>query len=213
MNPPPSEDGVYTPYFTVEQGAGSMVIKPQQGAVIFIRRDKGGQFVSDVSKRFRFRQHIRKPRRAVGETSLKNFRSQELLSALVHHVAAEIPKRFCELCTLVAVNLGELYVCHVFALFKKLTDTLGGVMPRDNLCVLDIPRRRALRKMDTVLGIPCGHIAVSCKKTAAAAILGFQKVSYLVERLALFEFGADAETAVVSVTSETQNMVDFVLLK
>ena len=89
--------------------------------------------------------------------------------------------------TLVKLRFGKLHIGGVLALIHKLTDTLCGILPRDDLCRLGISRRSAFGKVNTVLCIPYRELTTLGLQACAAVIFLFEQRYDFIHRLLFLE--------------------------
>lgn len=68
-------------------------------------------------------------------------------------------------------------------MLHELTDTLGSGLPGYHLCGFFVSRRAAYRKVDAILGIPRGELAVIGLKACAPMIFLAQSCSDYLNRL------------------------------
>ena len=118
-----------------------------------------------------------------------------------------------ELHSLVPLGFNKLHIGSVLAVLQKLPDTLCGAFPRYNLCCPHIPCSSSFRKVDTVLGIPNGKLAVIGLDAGSTMIFLFEQVCDFFHRLLLLKSGGNHHSRVLGVARQTEHIVNIILGK
>jgi len=154
--------GIFTPWQvkvlqSVPNLNGLVVVETHHITVCFVGIHKSGVIGRQHFTESVVFQILCEPCGRIGKTaSAVVLQSAEniLLPGFIAQIPTDIPQLMRKLGTLVKLRFGKLHIGGVFTLVHKLTDTLGGILPGNDLCGLGISRRSAFGKVNAVLGIP-----------------------------------------------------------
>ena len=114
---------------------------------------------------------------------------------------------------LVQLSLAKRHIGGKLTLIHKLTDTLGGGLPRNDLCGTGISCGSTFCKVNTVLGILYRELAVIRLDTSTAVIFLFEQFGDLFHRLPLLERGGYIHSCMLGIAGETEHIVNIALGK
>ena len=134
-----------------------------------------------------------------------------LLFGLIAHIVAHIPKGLRHLTAFISRCFYQLYIGGKDAGIQHFLNAGGGILPGNDLCVLDIPRTQPHGQVDAILRIPCGNIAVPAFDAIAAMVFLLQKGGDLLRGFLLHKLSRHTHTAVFCVAAKAQNLVDVLL--
>ena len=115
--------------------------------------------------------------------------------------------------TLVSFGFYKLHVGSVFAVLHELTDTLCSSLPRNHLRRGLISCSATFCKVNTVLRIPHGELAVIGLDTGTAVIFLFEQFYDFFHRLLLLESGGNHHSRILGVACQTEHIVNIILGK
>ena len=125
----------------------------------------------------------------------------------------EIPQGLCELGTLKTGRLCKLHVGHKAAIRQHGVNSCSGILPGDYLCSSAVPRRRPVRKVQTVIGIPDRQFSGASIQPIAAAISPSQERGLFRHWLILGKLCGNYHACIVCIASETEQIVDVLIGK
>ena len=140
-------------------------------------------------------------------------REDILFSCFIAQVSTKIPKQMSELHTLVSLGFYKLHIGSVFAVLHELSDTLCSSLPRNHLRRSLISCGSTFCKVNTVLRIPYGELAVIGLDTGTAMIFLFEQVNDFVHWFLLLESGSNHHSCILGIACQTEYIVNIVLGK
>ena len=183
-----------------------VVVEPHQAPVLPVGRPKGGVFLRKGLPERRDRQLSGQPCGFLREPAFRIFRKAWQIPGFfgfIAEIVIQIPELFRKLGALIAFCFSKLHIGGKLPVLQKLPDAPGGVLPGNDLGGPVMPGGFPVRKMDTVLTVPCGDTAGFCHQAVSAVIKGFQIVCDLSNRFPL----------PVGVAAQPQHMVNIRLGK
>ena len=193
-----------------------MIVETHEVAIFTVCRKKIGILVVDLLQEIGAFQGFGKPRRRIRKpTSVIIIeRCQETaLVGLFTEIPMHIPKGFGHPGSFVVFSLHDLHIGGVLTGFHQLTDTLSCRLPSDNLCSLGVAGASAFCKVNAVLGVPCGKLAVVGFETGTAIELFFENGGDLFHAFLLLERSNHNTSCIAFVASRAEHMVDIFLCK
>src|SRR5699024_5449326 len=125
-------------------------------------------------------------------------------SGFLAEIVIQFPESFGKEGAFIARSLSQLHIGGKLAVLQKLSDTLGGTLPGNDLGGLVVTGSFAVGKMDSILGIPCSDAA----NPVAAMVQIFQGVCDLNSGLLFFKGRDNALSLTIGVAAQPQHMVD-----
>ena len=140
--------------------SGLVVVEPQQIPILLVCRPERGVFFRKGLTERRAIQLLGKPCGFFREPISPNTGQAGKIpgiSGFLAEIVVQMPKFFSKEGAFIARRFRQLHVSCKLTVLQKLTNTLGGILPGNDLGGCVVTGRRSMGKMDTVLGIPCGN--------------------------------------------------------
>ena len=189
-----------------------VVVEAQQIPILLVGRPERSIFFRKVLAKLRAFQLLGEPCGFLRETAPRIVGKAGQIpgfSGFLAEIVVQIPELFREEGAFIARSLSQLHIGGKLAVLQKLSDTVGGTLPRNNLGGLVITGCFAMGQMDSILGIPCGDAA----NPVAAMVQGLQGVCDLGGGLLLLKGRDNALSLAIGVAAQPQHMVDVSLGK
>ena len=122
----------------------------------------------------------------------------------------QIPKRFCDLCSLITGSLHQLHIGGILAILQQFTDTLGGFLPGYDLSGRCKTGSLSSGKMNTLLIKPCADLMTIQFKAIAATIEFRQTLCNLLCGFSFHIFQCHHHSEISFISANSEHLVDLI---
>lgn len=126
-------------------------------------------------------------------------------------VTVQIPQTFSQLLSLIAQSFHKLYIGGIFAIFQKLTDTLGGFLPGHDLLRWSKTSGLAFGKVNTLVIKPCSNVCSVQTETITSTVDFFQSLGDFLSGFTLGILQSNHHSVIVRVTAKNKEVVNLLL--
>ena len=195
------------------QFVGVVYLKTHHALVSVAGIPEDIDLVHDRLVGLRVRQQIHELFRFFRETTPERANDAHIprLYSFLAYITGHIQKLLRKLPLLEGPALCQLHIGSKLPLLQQLTNSVGNILPRDDLGIGGIPGGAAIGQAYTVLGIPCAYL-LTIELQAIAAMVGlFQENYQIVLRLLLGVFNGDPYPVVLCVAAIAEELVNILL--